>query len=1004
MTTWAGQTARHPASASASRARFAPVLVALVCIWTSATSDLAGQFQTFENDDLRLVYTSPFQSYLVPQIVRTFENSLQFHRRLWDYDPHGKIDVLVHDLWHYGNAGARPVPENHITVGIEPYAHVYESAPAPERMASSLNHEMTHIVTTDKATSSDRFFRAVFFGKVTPSPEEPVSMLYGYLTTPRWYSPRWFLEGIAVYMETWMNGGLGRVIGAYDEMVFRTLVRDSGRIYDVVGLESEGTTIDFQVGVNSYLYGTRFISYLALRYGNDSLLAWFNRSRGSKAYFSSQFRQVYGRSLDSEWRRWIEWERDWQRANLESIRRHPTTLARPITDQALGSVSRAYFDSTSRKLYVALRYPGQVARIAAIDIDSGRLEKIKDVLGAAGYYVTALAFDPATTTLFYTTNNADWRHLVSLNMETGRFQVLIRDARVGDLVFNRADRSLWGVRHDNGFSTLVRIPPPYREWNQIYTLPYGTDLFDLDVSPDGSMLIGSMSQIDGSELLVKMDVTRLMEGDTSHEVLSDDFGNWEPSSFVFSPDGRYLFGSSYYSGVSNIFRYDFARSEVEPLSNAETGLFRPLPVSEDSLIVFRYTARGFVPSMIANQVVDSVSAIQFLGNEIAYERPVVQDWVVPPASRIQIDSTKVVRGIYRSFKNFRLDNAYPIVQGYQDAAGNDAVAGGMRLNFSDRVGTTSLALKASYSPDRGLEQFERLHLSADLHHWNWRLTAGLNRADFYDLLGPTKTSRRGYYLTLGYRDNLFYDAPRILSYSVDVAAYTGLATLPEYQNVAASFDKLLSLSANLEYEALRRSLGAIDLELGTTWAVTLRSNYVNGALYPRLNADVTKGFLLPLNHSSVWLRASGGTALSGARSEPFANFFFGGFGNNWVDYRDIRQFRSTESFPGIDIDGVGGTNYGRVQIEWMLPPLRFRRVGIPSFYLRWAGLSFFGTGLVTNLDDEASRRTLLSAGAQLDLRLVTLSNLNSTFSVGFGMAGEQGVPLSTELMLSFKIL
>ena len=46
-----------------------------------------------------------------------------------------------------------------------------------------------------------------------------------------------------------MNGGVGRVIGPYDEMVFRTLVRDSGRIYDVVGLESEGTTIDFQVSV-----------------------------------------------------------------------------------------------------------------------------------------------------------------------------------------------------------------------------------------------------------------------------------------------------------------------------------------------------------------------------------------------------------------------------------------------------------------------------------------------------------------------------------------------------------------------------------------------------------------------------------------------------------------------------------------------------------------------------------------------------------------------------------
>jgi len=198
----------HPTRGGPAGRRIREVLAFLVCLRTIAPTCLAAQLQTVETRDLRLVYTSPLQSYLVPQVARSFENSLRFHRRLFDYTPSGKIDVLMHDLWHYGNAGARPVPENHITVGIAPYAHEYESAPAPERMTSSFNHEMAHIVTTDKATSSDRLFRSVFLGKVSPDPEVPLSMLYGYLTTPRWYSPRWYLEGIAVYLETWMNGGL----------------------------------------------------------------------------------------------------------------------------------------------------------------------------------------------------------------------------------------------------------------------------------------------------------------------------------------------------------------------------------------------------------------------------------------------------------------------------------------------------------------------------------------------------------------------------------------------------------------------------------------------------------------------------------------------------------------------------------------------------------------------------------------------------------------------------
>ena len=71
-----------------------------------------------------------------------------------------------------------------------------------------------------------------------------------------------------------MSGKYGRAFNGYDEMVFRSKVLDDAHFYDIVGLESEGTTIDFQIGVNSYLYGTRFVSYLAFHYGLDKLLDW----------------------------------------------------------------------------------------------------------------------------------------------------------------------------------------------------------------------------------------------------------------------------------------------------------------------------------------------------------------------------------------------------------------------------------------------------------------------------------------------------------------------------------------------------------------------------------------------------------------------------------------------------------------------------------------------------------------------------------------------------------
>ena len=71
--------------------------------------------------------------------------------------------------------------------------------------------------------------------------EQPESILYFYLTSPRVAAPRWYHEGIAVFVDTWMAGGLGRAQSGYDEMVFRSMVRDDAPFYDPLGLVSEGT-------------------------------------------------------------------------------------------------------------------------------------------------------------------------------------------------------------------------------------------------------------------------------------------------------------------------------------------------------------------------------------------------------------------------------------------------------------------------------------------------------------------------------------------------------------------------------------------------------------------------------------------------------------------------------------------------------------------------------------------------------------------------------------------
>ena len=950
-----------------------------------------------ETEDLRLLYRDPTQAYLVPHAGRCFENSLRFQRWLFDYAPSQKVTVLLNDFSDAGNASTTGTPRNLMILETAPINFAFETVTPNERMNWLMNHEMVHVVAVDKAARRDRFFRKAFGGKVIPVAEDPESILYFYLTSPRDAAPRWYHEGIAVFIETWMAGGLGRAQGPYDEMVFRSMVLDGSRFYDPLGLASEGTKIDFQVEVNSYLYGTRFMSYIADRHSPEKLIEWVSRSDGSKGYYSSQFGQVFGQKLEDAWHDWINWEKEFQQKNLEAIRKYPVTPYHDLSKRALGSVSRAYYDPDAQKIYAAFNYPGVVAHVGAISMQDGSVEKLLDVKDPILYTVTSLTYDPQKKTIYYTTDNHEYRDLRSLNPTTHKSRTLLKDARIGDLAFNQADGAIWGVRDFNGIATLVRVPPPYNSWNQIHSWDYGEVPYDVDVSPDGRLLSASVAEINGKHSLQIFRTEELLAGKIT-PLAHFDFGDSLPLNFVFSPDGKYVYGSSYYTGVSNIYRYEIETGKLEALSNSETGFFRPIPREDGQLIVFRYTGEGFVPTIIEAKPTEDLGAITFLGATIIEKYPELKKWNVGSPANVPLDSMTIDKDKYGLWGNIRPESFYPVVRGYKDS-----VAYGYRVNFSDPLSLNRFNLTTSYSPDHGLPSDERMHAQLEYQRYDWRASAAYNAADFYDLFGPTKTSRRGYVFGLGYDKLLLYDQPRKLTLSLDGKFYGNLDRLPDYQNVVAPFDKLFTVRAKLKYTNLRSSLGHVDDEKGEAWQVAVQNDYANGTAFPRIWTDYDLGFALPLRHSSIWLRSSAGTAFGDLLS-PFANFYFGGYGNNWVDHGPEKRYREDYSFPGVELNEIGGKNYAKSVLEWNLPPVRFRRVGRPGFYLSWARPAVFASGLITNMDDANVRKTVRNAGTQLDLRFSMLSRLDMTLSGGYAVAFGNNLAKHDEAMISLKIM
>jgi len=950
----------------------------------------------YETGNVRLVFIDKNTSYLVPHAVRAFENALVFHETFWDYTPTGETNMLFNDFSDIGNGGTMVIPWNFLNIGISPFDYTFSVVPSNERMQWLMSHELTHQVMCDKTSGTDRILQGIFGGKVLPDNRDPVSMVYSYFTTPRWYSPRWYHEGIAVFMETWMSGGIGRVMGGYDEMVFRTMVRDSSFFYNVIGLETEGTAIDFQVGVNSYLYGTRFVSYLAYKYGIPKLKDFYSRNDTSRRFYASQFKHVYGIRIQDEWNNWIEWEHEFQRSNLAKIRENPVTEYRRLISHTLGSVSRPYFDNKAGMIYLAVNYPGKLAHIAGVDINTGKMKKITAVQSPGLYYVTSLAYNDSSKTLFAATHNQDWRGLQSVNVITGKTRKLIKYDRAGNLVFNSRDKCIYAVQSMSGRSILIRFLPPYKEWEDLYTLPFGKDLSDLDISPDGLTISATLSDIQGKQQLVLFNIPDLLSGITDYKEVYE-FEDNPAANFVFSPDGKYLYGTSYYTGASNIFRISLKTRKPEILTNAESGFFRPLPLSNDSMIVFEFTHEGMMPGIMKIDTLTNVNAIEFLGQKIYEKHPLVESWMLPPPSKINLDSLNVKEKRYSPIKELRLAGAYPIIQGYKNY-----VAAGYRVNFMDPMGLNSLVMKLSFSPYPSLAMKQTVHFSLEYNLWNWTFSAQYNYADFYDLFGPTKFSRAGYAFSVKYYKLFNRMSPQKTDMYVKITAYGDLETLPYYQNIASDYRELYMATINFHKNYLRKSLGAIEPEQGYEWNVFAYTSLAKNTFYPQLINNFDFGFLLPLRNSSLWFRTSAGQSF-GSPDKTNSYFYFGGFGNNYVDYRSAQQYREMASFPGVQIDEISALNYGKFSTEVNFQPIRFRKFGLLGFYSTYIRFTVFGQGLFTNFFNDQVNHNWFSSGAQVDLELVLFSLLKSSFSVGYARAYRDGTGPKDQVMISLKL-
>jgi hypothetical protein len=589
---------------------YKPYLIIFILLFQTYSAAQSGWYEK-ESGHFKVIYRHE-HSALVNHILTSAEKSLNFLSDLFDYTPSEKIVITTYDIYDYGFASATTVPENFIRLEIEPFEPGYENIPYNDRFQWIISHELVHIVLNDQATNFERISRAVF-AKVSPEQMQPMTVFYSLLSNYSRYTGKWHQESSAVFLETWMSGGFGRVLGSFDEMYFRSLVYEGKKFPSDVKLDAKVSHNSFLLESLFYLYGGRFSSYLAFNFGSDKLMKWYKVNKNDFYFtYKSKFSETYEKNFDEEWKNFIKHETNFQQKNISRLSNAPLTEIKHITSYPLGWVTDPYI-TKDNKIIFGMHKPHKLAAIFMLG-PGNKLTELTTLTSPSMYQVASLAFDSSNNFIFYTTNNNQlYRDVWVYELNTGKKKELFPDQRIGHMSVCPATGDLWGIQHSGGKTKLIVSPYPYNEIVSLYSPPIPDEILQITVSPNGENIAAVVHKSTGINQIVVLE-TSLLKSGKYEEILITDSGT--PENPSWSPDGENLFWNAYVNGVSNIYKANRETGKIDVLSNTVRGLFRPTMLNSDSLFVFEFTSEGFIPAVIPLAPAEKLYAIEYFGQQV----------------------------------------------------------------------------------------------------------------------------------------------------------------------------------------------------------------------------------------------------------------------------------------------------------------------------------------------------------------------------------------------------
>jgi len=506
----------------------------------------------------------------------------EVHRELslmLDWTPANKTDIILTDEFDVSNGYATPFPSNRTGIFLSGPDSVNSIEDNSDWLETVIKHEYLHILHLDKATGAASVMRKIF-GRA--------AYIFPFFTAfPNAYQPAWIIEGLATYVETDKERGVGRGQSTYFDMLMRMESKDGFKTLRHVSVP---LITEWPMNTSRYLYGVHFFQYLEEKYGkmkvielidnySDNVIPW---RVNSNAYYTVG-KDMWGLWDEFELAMKAKYQPQWERVKQrgEIIGEAITTegyFTGPLQVLENGDIYYVDYNADKNMALKLIRPKKGGGYQEAENIIEAKFATRFDLHNKAGIILAKPEL---------CRNAALYFDLYHVDLETGDETRLTHCARYRTVTWNSDGTKLMAVKNGLAKNELHLLDAQGRYKETLWKGQYAEVVASIDWSPTDNKLIASIFRPDTGWNLEMFDIATKQWT----FVTQDDAIETNPS---YSRDGKNILYSSDNGGIYNIRRLNIATNKTTSLTDLIGGAFYPAEGKDDKeLFYVGYSKKGF---------------------------------------------------------------------------------------------------------------------------------------------------------------------------------------------------------------------------------------------------------------------------------------------------------------------------------------------------------------------------------------------------------------------------